>query len=70
MAIRGPINHGTTGLATGGLSIADDSIATYDSAAIDAALLPITLLGSIASPVHYLVLQGDPRDVYADLQTR
>ncbi|MDS0474959.1 TrkH family potassium uptake protein [Natrinema sp. 1APR25-10V2] len=70
MPIWGAINHGMTGLSTGGFSITDNSIATYDSAAIDFALLPIMLLGSIAFPIHYLILQGDLRNFYADLQTR
>jgi len=70
MPIWGAINHGMTGLATGGFSITDNSIATYDSAAIDFALLPVMLLGSIAFPIHYLILQGDLRNLYADLQTR
>lgn len=64
------INHAMTGLATGGFSITDNSIATYDSPAIDFALLPIMVLGSIAFPVHYLILQGDLRNFYRDLQTR
>ncbi|ELZ09794.1 TrkH family potassium uptake protein [Natrinema thermotolerans] len=70
MPLWGAINHGMTGLATGGFSITDNSIATYDSVAIDFALLPIMLLGSIAFPVHYLILQGDLRNLYSDLQTR
>jgi len=70
MPIWGAINHGMTGLATGGFSITDQSIATYDSVTIDAVLIPIMLLGSIAFPVHYLILQGDLRNFYADLQTR
>ncbi|SFS91616.1 TrkH family potassium uptake protein [Halostagnicola kamekurae] len=70
MPIWGAINHGMTGLSTGGFSIMDNSIATYDSAAIDFALLPVMLLGSIAFPVHYLILQGDLRNLYTDLQTR
>jgi len=70
MPIWGAINHGMTGLATGGFSITDNSIATYDSVAIDFVLLPIMLLGSIAFPVHYLILQGDLRNFYTDLQTR
>jgi trk system potassium uptake protein TrkH len=59
-----------TGLATGGFSITDNSIATYDSAAIDYALFPIMTLGAIAFPVHYLVLQGDLSHLYEELQTR
>ncbi|WP_254533391.1 TrkH family potassium uptake protein [Natrinema gelatinilyticum] len=70
MPLWGAINHGMTGLSTGGFSITDNSIATYDSAAIDFALLPVMLLGSIAFPVHYLILQGDLRNFYTDLQTR
>lgn len=70
MPIWDAINHGMTGLATGGFSITDESIATYDSATIDFALLPIMILGSIAFPIHYLILQGDLRNFYRDLQTR
>jgi trk system potassium uptake protein TrkH len=70
MPIWGAINHGMTGLATGGFSITDNSIATYDSVVIDFALLPVMLLGSIAFPVHYLILRGDLRNIYQDLQTR
>jgi len=70
MPIWGAINHGMTGLATGGFSITDNSIATYDSVAIDFVLIPVMLLGSIAFPVHYLILQGDLRNFYSDLQTR
>ncbi|MFW6376577.1 MAG: TrkH family potassium uptake protein [archaeon] len=70
MPIWGAINHGMTGLATGGFSITDQSIATYDSVAIDFALIPIMIMGSIAFPVHYLILRGDLRNLYTDLQTR
>lgn len=64
------INHAMTGLATGGFSITDNSIGTYNSVAIDFALIPIMILGSIAFPIHYLVLRGDLRNLYKDLQTR
>jgi trk system potassium uptake protein TrkH len=64
------INHAMTGLATGGFSITDASIASYDSVAIDFALLPVMILGSIAFPIHYLILRGDLRNFYTDLQTR
>jgi trk system potassium uptake protein TrkH len=70
MPIWDSINHAMTGLATGGFSITDNSIATYDSALIDFVLIPIMLMGSIAFPVHYLMLNGDLRNLYADLQTR
>ena len=64
------INHAMTGLSTGGFSITDNSIATYDSVLVDFALLPIMVAGSIAFPVHYLILQGELRNFYTDLQTR
>ncbi|ERH00852.1 MAG: Trk-type K+ transport system, membrane component [Halonotius sp. J07HN6] len=70
MPIWGAINHAMTGLATGGFSITDNSIATYDSALIDFALIPVMTLGSIAFPIHYLMLSGDLDNVYTDLQTR
>ncbi len=70
MPIWDSINHAMTGLATGGFSITDNSIATYDSVGIDFVLIPIMIMGSIAFPVHYLMLKGDLRNLYADLQTR
>ncbi|MFB6146548.1 MAG: TrkH family potassium uptake protein [Halobacteriaceae archaeon] len=70
MPIWGAINHAMTGLATGGFSITDQSIATYDSVAVDFALVPVMILGSIAFPIHYLVLQGDIENLYTDPQTR
>jgi len=70
MPIWEAINHAMTGLATGGFSVTDNSIATYDSVAIDFALVPVMLLGSIAFPVHYLALQGHLGDALDDLQTR
>ncbi|MEM4781534.1 MAG: TrkH family potassium uptake protein [Halalkalicoccus sp.] len=64
------INHAMTGLSTGGFSVTDESIATYDSALIDAALIPVMIAGGIAFPVHYLVLRGDLTTIYRDAQTR
>ncbi|RBI61074.1 TrkH family potassium uptake protein [halophilic archaeon] len=66
----GAINHGMTGLATGGFSVTDGSIGTYDSPLIDFAMIPVMVLGSIAFPVHYLIFQGDLRNLYTDVQTR
>lgn len=65
------LNHGMTGLSTGGFSVTDNSIATYDSPLIEGVLLPLMTLGAIAFPVHYAVLSN--RDLSAlteDLQTR
>ena len=70
MPLWDAINHAMTGLSTGGFSVTDASIGTYDSALIDVALVPIMIAGSIAFPIHYLMLNGDLRNLYADLQTR
>jgi len=64
------INHGMTGLSTGGFSVTDASIGEYGDPVIEFAMIPIMVLGSIAFPVHYLMLQGDLRNLYTDLQTR
>ena len=70
MPLWDAINHAMTGLSTGGFSITDNSIAQYDSALIDYTMVPVMILGSIAFPIHYLILQGDLRNFYRDLQTR
>lgn len=70
MPLWGAINHAMTGLATGGFSITDASISTYNSALIDFAVIVVMVLGSIAFPIHYLVLQGKIKNFYTDLQTR
>ena len=65
------LNHAMTGLSTGGFSVTDNSIATYDSPLIEGVLLPMMALGAIAFPVHYAMLQDrDPSHLWADLQTR
>jgi trk system potassium uptake protein TrkH len=65
------LNHAMTGLATGGFSVTDNSIATYGSPLVEATLLPVMALGAIAFPIHYAVLSdlefGHLRE---DLQTR
>jgi len=65
------LNHAMTGLTTGGFSVTDNSIATYNSPLVEAALLPIMILGAIAFPVHYVVLRDRKvRELVTDLQTR
>ncbi|SHG98699.1 TrkH family potassium uptake protein [Halobaculum gomorrense] len=65
------LNHAMTGLSTGGFSVTDDSIATYDSPLIEGVLLPVMALGAIAFPVHYAVLrERDLAALSGDLQTR
>ena len=65
------LNHAMTGLTTGGFSVTDNSIATYNSPLVEVVLLPIMILGAIAFPVHYVVLrERSLRELAADLQTR
>ena len=65
------LNHAMTALATGGFSVTDNSIATYNSPLVEAVLLPIMIAGAIAFPVHYAVLRHRSlRELVADLQTR
>ena len=64
------INHGMTGIATGGFSVHADSIAHYNSPLIEYAVVPVMIAGSIAFPVHYLVFKGEIKNLYTDLQTR
>ncbi|WP_458188022.1 TrkH family potassium uptake protein [Haladaptatus sp. NG-WS-4] len=64
------LNHAMTALSTGGFSVTDNSIQSYDSPLIEGVLLPIMTLGAIAFPIHYALLHD--RDVDAlrsDLQT-
>ncbi len=65
------LNHAMTGLTTGGFSVTDNSIATYNSPLIETVLLPIMILGAIAFPVHYLLIHDRQfAELREDLQTR
>jgi trk system potassium uptake protein TrkH len=65
------LNHAMTGLSTGGFSVTDNSIATYESPLIESVLLPVMTLGAIAFPIHYGVLKDRDISVLGrDLQTR
>ncbi|MDY6817821.1 MAG: TrkH family potassium uptake protein [Halobacteriales archaeon] len=65
------LNHAMTALATGGFSVTDNSMATYNSPLIEGVLLPIMTLGAIAFPIHYAVLhERDLTRLREDLQTR
>jgi trk system potassium uptake protein TrkH len=65
------LNHAMTGLSTGGFSVTDDSIGTYNSPLVETVLLPVMTLGAIAFPVHYAVLRDrDLGELVGDLQTR
>jgi len=64
------INHAMTGISTGGFSVTDNSIASYNSVAIEVVLIPIMLLGAISFAVHYEMMRGKGRELWRDFQTR
>ncbi|WP_049921112.1 TrkH family potassium uptake protein [Halopiger djelfimassiliensis] len=64
------INHAMTGIATGGFSVHEASIGHYNEPLIEYAVVPVMVAGSIAFPIHYLILKGELRNFYKDIQTR
>ena len=70
MPLWDAINHGMTGIATGGFSVHANSIGHYGRPLIEYAVVPVMFAGSIAFPIHYLIFKGELRNLYADLQTR
>jgi len=64
------VNHAMTGISTGGFSVTANSIASYDSVAIEIVLIPIMLLGAISFAVHYEMMRGNGRILWQDFQTR
>ena len=62
------INHAMTAIGTGGFTITDNSIATYNSSIIELAIIPMMVLGAIPFLVHYRVLKGDVKSYFKDTQ--
>ena len=50
------LNHGMTGIATGGFSVTEDSIANY-SIAVKLAVIAVMILGAVSFSVHYQLLR-------------
>lgn len=70
MPIWEAVNHAMTGISTGGFSVTDNSIASYNSVAIELVLLPIMLFGAISFAVHYELMRGEGMVLWRDFQTR
>lgn len=70
MPIWEAVNHAMTGISTGGFSVTDNSIASYNNAAIELVLLPIMLFGAISFAVHYELMRGNGRILWRDFQSR
>ncbi len=56
------LNHGMTGIATGGFSVTEDSIANY-GVAVKLAVIIVMILGAISFSVHYQFLRR--RQIFA-----
>ncbi len=63
------INHAMTGLATGGFSVTDDSIASFGVIS-QIAVIILMLLGSIAFVAHYNLLKGRFKKFLSDTQLK
>ena len=64
------VNHAMTGISTGGFSVTDNSIASYDSIAVELVLLPIMFFGAISFAVHYELMRGKGSILVKDFQSR
>ncbi len=62
------MNHAMTAIGTGGFSVTDNSIASYNSFIIELAVIPMMILGAIPFLVHYRVLKGNIRAYIKDTQ--
>jgi trk system potassium uptake protein TrkH len=64
------LNHGLTGISTGGFSVRDDSIGAYNPI-IQLATLPIMTVGAISFSMHYNVLiRRQVAQLWKDIQHR
>ncbi len=70
MPVWEAINHGMTGIATGGFTLWPDSIGHYNSVAIEILLLVIMVAGSVSFAVHYRALRYGPGLYMRDVQTK
>ncbi|MBU7014093.1 MAG: TrkH family potassium uptake protein [Theionarchaea archaeon] len=70
MPLWDAINHAMTGIATGGFSVVDNSIGTYDSPLIDYALIPIMIAGAVSFVIHYRMIRVNYKVFFTDPQNR
>ncbi len=70
MPIWEAVNHGMTGIATGGFTLHADSIGHYNSPIIEALLLLIMVGGSVSFAVHYRATRYGVGVYMRDVQTK
>jgi trk system potassium uptake protein TrkH len=59
-----------TAIATGGFSITDESIATYNSTLVEILIMVITIIGAIPFLIHYKILHGNWKAFFRDVQCK
>lgn len=64
------INHAMTAIGTGGFTVTDRSMATYNNFLIELAVIPMMVLGAIPFLVHYRVLKGKLNSYLKDTQCK
>jgi trk system potassium uptake protein TrkH len=62
------INHAMTAIGTGGFTITDQSMVSYNNVFIELAVIPMMILGAIPFLVHYKVLKGNFKAFFKDIQ--
>jgi trk system potassium uptake protein TrkH len=70
MPLWDSVNHAMTGIATGGFSVVDNSIGTYDSPLIDFALIPLMIAGAVSFVVHYRMIRVNHKIFFTDPQNK
>jgi trk system potassium uptake protein TrkH len=63
------LNHAMTGIATGGFSVTNDSIASFGVIS-QIAIMVLMIFGAIAFAAHYDLLKGRIKKFFADAQLR
>ncbi len=64
------VNHGMTGLATGGFTLWPESIGHYNSVGLELVVMLVMIAGSVSFVVHHRAVQRGPRHYLRDIQTR
>jgi len=70
MPLWDSINHGMTALATGGFSVKNRSIGSYDNLTLEVATMTLMLIGAISFVVHDRVFRGRLRELIEDVQNK
>ncbi len=68
MSLFDAINNCFTNLSTGGMSIKNNNISTYNSTAITLITILLMVIGGTSFLVHYKALTGRVLDVFRDIQ--